>query len=464
MYSRTFDPRQKPYQPPFRNQNRGTSQSWRPRSFSPTHSFHRQSSKPYHKQKFRKGYRNFRQNQAHCATASNSDDDEQEEPYTSDVDSESSTEDAHLCFMAETLDEPLPHNVPEAAWILDTGATCNLTPNVQDLCNYIPLKKTFPIRFGNNTTRHALGVGTTNILLSDGKIVSVGKVYYVPKLAKNLMSVSQIAKSGTTVKFAEDHCVIKHLLPNGEHYRVLGPKIGKLYLLGCSKPMTEYNSIFVPPSPDYSTLLWHYRLGHWNHGAMKFVASEHLAKHFSLPRHSRLSLCEGCIFGKLTNTKYPVSHTQTTHPLQLIHSDLCGPLPIKSLTGNRYFITFIDDYTRFTMVTFLHEKSSGSVLKTFKTYHRLVENQLDLRITALQTDNGGEYTSHIFKDYCRKHGIHHRYTVAHNPQQNGLAECKNRTLMDLARSMLKVAALPPPFWEEAAATLLSSKSHLLTKY
>ncbi|MCO5613223.1 hypothetical protein L7F22_067499 [Adiantum nelumboides] len=104
------------------------------------------------------------------------------------------------------------------------------------------------------------------------------------------------------------------------------------------------------------------------------------------------------------------------------------------------------------MVTFLHEKSSGSVLKTFKTYHRLVENQPDLRITALQTDNGGEYTSHVFEDYCRKPGIHHRYTVAHNPQQNGLAERKNRTLMASARSMLKVAALPPPFWEEAVAT------------
>ncbi|MCO5582552.1 hypothetical protein L7F22_036449 [Adiantum nelumboides] len=354
--------------------------------------------------------------------------------------------------MAETLDDPLPYNVPEAAWILDTGATCNLTPNVQDLCNYTPLKKSFPIRFGNNSTRNALGVGTANTLLSDGKIVSVEKVYYVPKLAKNLISVSQIAKIGTSVKFAENHCVIKHLLPNGEHYRVLGPKIGKLYLLGCTKPKAECYSVSVPPSPDYSTLLWHYRLGHLNHGTMKIIASEHLAKHFNLPRHSRLSLCEGCIFGKLPNTKYPVSHTKTSQPLQLIHSDLCGALPVKSLIGNRYFIMYIDDYTRFTMVLFLHEKSSGSVLKTFKTYHKLVENQLNLRITTLQTDNGGEYTSHIFEDYCRKHGIHHRFTVAHNPQQNGLAECKNRTLMDSSRCMLKVADLPPPFWEEAIAT------------
>ncbi|MCO5580381.1 hypothetical protein L7F22_034248 [Adiantum nelumboides] len=390
-------------------------------------------------------------NQAHCASGSHTETESEAESCES-CNTQYSTEDAHFCCTADTFSEPLPYNVPETSWLLDSGATCNLSSNKDQLHNYKSLRRPFPVRFGNNSTRLALGVGTAHILLSDGNIVAIHDVYYVPHIVKNLISVSQIAKCGTRVEFREGYATIKHQLPNGERYRVLGTQIGKLYLLGCSSPSAECHHVPAPRNSDYTTLLWHYRLGHLNRVSMRITASKNLAKHYDLPAKSKLSLCEGCLFGKLSQQKFSTSSTATHKPLQIVHSDLCGPLPVPSLTHNHYFITFIDDFTRFTMVAFIKDKTSATVLHQFKTYQKLVENHLELSIKILQSDNGGEYTSHIFQEYCHQHGVRHHLTVPNTPQQNGLAERKNRSLMNSARSMLRVAGLPPSFWEEAVST------------
>ncbi|MCO5583425.1 hypothetical protein L7F22_037336 [Adiantum nelumboides] len=104
------------------------------------------------------------------------------------------------------------------------------------------------------------------------------------------------------------------------------------------------------------------------------------------------------------------------------------------------------------MVSFLKDKTSATFLQQFRTYQKLVENHLERSIQTLQTDNGGEYTSQAFKAYCAQQGIRHNLTVPHTPQQNGIAERKNCSLMNSARSMLRVAGLPPSFWEEAVST------------
>lgn len=471
MFSRSSSFRHRTSRPSSRVPSQSTS-SWRSR---PSSSYQRPSSSrpPFHVKKAycrkcrvyghteRNCYRNFSGKkffrQAHYVSNSPSEHESEPEdvpssPSSASQSSQASEEDAHLCFMADSITSPLPANVPESSWLLDTGATCNLTSDRRALHHYRTLKNPFPVRFGNNSRQYAVGFGTAHILLSDGNVVAIPKVYHIPQLAKNLISVSQIAKSGTRVEFEEGHAIIKHVLPSGARYRVLGPKIGQLYILGSTQISNECYFSSPTPDPDYTTLLWHYRLGHLHHGAMKTIYQHHLAKHYSLPKHSRLSLCEGCIFGKMPNKQYPTSTTSTHRPLELIHSDLCGPLPVPSLTQNLYFITFIDDYTRFTMVSFTRDKTSATILNQFKTFHRLAENQLEQPIKSLQTDNGGEYTSHAFEAYCSQYGIHHRLTVAHNPQQNGLAERKNRSLMNSARSMLRVAGLSPSFWEEAVAT------------
>ncbi|MCO5590655.1 hypothetical protein L7F22_044628 [Adiantum nelumboides] len=459
MFSRAPSSRTRNFRP---SQRKSTSKnsSWRsqPKKFSSRPPF--EIRKPYckgcrvygHSDKNcwnNKGKQKY--NQAHYASGSNTESESEAEDSES-YDSQSTTEDVHLCFSADSLSEPLPYNVHESSWLLDSGATCNLTYTKDHLTNYKPLRRPFPVCFGNKSTCLALGVSTAEILLSDGKIVAIHDVYYVPNSAKNLISVSHIATSGTRVEFGEAYATIKHQLPNGEHYRVLAAKIGKLYLLGCSLRMPECHHMMAPKKSAYSTLLWHYRLGHLNHTSMCITASKQLAKNYTLPKKSKLCLCEGCLFGKFSEQKFSTWTTATRKPLQIVHSNLCGPLPVPSLSHNHYFITFIDDFTRFSMVSFLKDKTSATVLQQFRTYQKLADNHLERSIQTLQTDNGGEYTSQAFKAYCAQQGIRHNLTVPHTPQQNGLAERKNRSLMNSARSMLRIACLPPSFWEEAIST------------
>ena len=165
---------------------------------------------------------------------------------------------------------------------------------------------------------------------------------------------------------------------------------------------------------------------------------------------TNLKICEGCILGKMPQHTFPLRQTTSSHPLQLVHSDLCGPFPTKSISGSVYFISFIDDYSKFTVITFL--KAKNQALSAFRNYLSLAENLTNQKLQSLQTDGGGEYHSKDFISFCKSQGIHHRRFVPHTPQQNGTAERKNRSLLNAARSMLHVAKLESKFLEEAIAT------------
>ena len=165
---------------------------------------------------------------------------------------------------------------------------------------------------------------------------------------------------------------------------------------------------------------------------------------------TNLKICEGCILGKMPQHPFPRRQTTSSQPLQLVHSDLCGPFPTKSISGSVYFISFIDDYSKFTVITFL--KTKNQALSAFKNYLHLAENLTNHKLKSLQTDGGGEYHSTEFINFCKSQGIHHRRSVPHTPQQNGTAERKNRSLLNAARSMLHAAKLESKFWEEAIAT------------
>ena len=134
----------------------------------------------------------------------------------------------------------------------------------------------------------------------------------------------------------------------------------------------------------------------------------------------------------------------------LIHTDVCGPMRNESFGGSRYFITFIDDYSRYSTVYILKRKSEA--LEYFKTYEKSCLTQLGYQVRSLRSDNGGEYVSQEFESYLKERGIKHETTSPHSPQQNGVAERKNRTLCEAARSMLNHAGLPTSYWAEAVST------------
>jgi transposase InsO family protein len=160
--------------------------------------------------------------------------------------------------------------------------------------------------------------------------------------------------------------------------------------------------------------------------------------------------CEVCLQGKMVRTPFPKRSDRTSELLELIHSDVCGPMRVESRSKARYFIEFIDDCSRWTVVRFLRSKSEA--IEATKEFITMVENQQGKKIRTFQTDNGGEYTSEQFDNLLKGLGITRRFTIPHNPEQNGIAERKNRTLLDMARCLMLQSGLPPSFWAEAVNT------------
>ena len=134
----------------------------------------------------------------------------------------------------------------------------------------------------------------------------------------------------------------------------------------------------------------------------------------------------------------------------MVHSDVCGKINSKSLSGAEYFLTFVDDHTRYTWVYALKQKKQ--VFEKFLEWKALVENSTGQKLKILRTDNGGEFTSTQFENFLKSEGVRHERTIVKTPEQNGVAERINRTLIETVRSMLADSKLPPKFWAEALAT------------
>ena len=149
--------------------------------------------------------------------------------------------------------------------------------------------------------------------------------------------------------------------------------------------------------------------------------------------------------GKYTKIVFMSSDSMSGF-LDLIHSDLCGPMSVVSLREFEYYVTFIDDRSRKTWIYFLKSKKSKEVLQRFQEFKALVENQTGRKIRALRSNNGGEYTSKEFDEFCRQEGIRRQLMVPYTPEQNGVAERKNRSIVGFARAMLHDQSLPLFLW------------------
>jgi len=162
-------------------------------------------------------------------------------------------------------------------------------------------------------------------------------------------------------------------------------------------------------------------------------------------------VCDMCCTGKQARNSYNATVPfNATRKLEVIHSDVCGPFEVKSVGGNSYFITFIDEFTRKLWICLLAKKSD--VFSVFKKFRLLVQNESGEKISRLRTDGGGEYTSTEFNDFCSSNDINCEVTPPYRPQHNGISERKNRTLVNMIRSMLKQKQMPHYLWGEAAAT------------
>ena len=218
--------------------------------------------------------------------------------------------------------------------------------------------------------------------------------------------------------------------------------------------MTEFAGAVSTCPLDES--LWHRRFAHLNvRDVHKLVQGDLVTGVTVKSKASMDPICEPCLAGKQHRVAVPkVALHRATQPLALVHSDVHGPLPVRSRLGYRYWITFIDDASRFWLILPLKDKSGA--FAAFKQFKAFAENQLNSKIKALRDDKGGEYMSLEWEAFCAEHGIHRQHTVRAEPHQNGVAERANRTIMEHTIALLNEAKLPGSFWWDA----LSAYAHV----
>jgi transposase InsO family protein len=282
--------------------------------------------------------------------------------------------------------------------------------------------------------------------LMDGTSVTLSDVLYISEVEGSLISVSKLAQKDVVAEFGKDKCVFRF----GGAIVMEAKRCGNVYKL---KTVGDEVCHAATTSRKEPLAVVHARLGH-----IPFKRYEQLlTTTVGVPRVTDGvpgdDVCAGCCMGKRKAEDYP-RHPQklvkSAGVLDLVHKDVMGPMQTKTPGGCTYVVTFIDNYSRHVTVHFMKAKSE--VLSKFKIFKAAMENATGKTIKRLRSDNGGEYTGRQFKAYLNHHGIKHEKTVPYTPQQNGLAERMNRSLVEMARCMMYHEDVDKKWWEEAVNT------------
>ena len=333
-------------------------------------------------------------------------------------------------------------------WWVDTGANVHVCADISLFSSY-QVARGSTVLMGNGSHASVHGVGTVDLKFTSGKIVQLKNVQHVPSIDRNLVSGSRLTRDGFKLVFESNKVVVsKHGYFIGKGY-----ECGGLFRFSlsdfCNKSVNH-----ICGSVDDEANVWHSRLCHINFGLMSRLSSMCLIPKFSIVKGSK---CHSCVQSKQPRKPHKAAEERNLAPLELLHSDLCEMNGVLTKGGKRYFMTLIDDATRFCYVYLL--KTKDEALDYFKIYKAEVENQLDRKIKRLRSDRSGEFFSNEFDLFCEEHGIIHERTPPYSPESNGIAERKNRTLTDLVNAMLDTAGLPKAWWGEALLT----SNHVLNR-
>lgn len=394
-----------------------------------------------------------------------------DEDYSADNASDHSTEEVEANITQSDQD-----------WFVDSGASSHITGSRRALTNFapaMPSTSNSSVSTANGARLAVAGQGT--VTLYNNK---VNKVLYVPGISKNLVSVGKLADHGHHVLFTRRECLVfakgnssKICMrgvrdPRNSLYRLTTSSLANYVRSRHSALAINYASPDPEPDPPGSlssalqnqpliksstqqlgstTDLWHQRLCHANYQLAHYMSSKHIVDGLPDLDLAKDRKCEICIQAKQHRKSRPKRAVKrTTKILQLLHSDLCGP--ISSDTDEKYILTITDDYSRFTWVYFLSKKSD--TFDSFRNFVTMIEKEFASSVgcVRLRTDRGGEYLSELFTLFLASKGIQRQLTVAGTPHQNGIAERKNRMLLETSRSIFLSARFPRHLRTEAVRT------------
>jgi hypothetical protein len=326
---------------------------------------------------------------------------------------------------------------------------------------------------GINGSLLAYGIGTVVLLDENDNIHELQKVMYVPGLNDLIISKHWTKRQGLTTSLDKDEEITlsaksgfsitttstqristfptaRWLKHDPNYYSKVTPIVDDLPIAYERNTRIMHISMASLPSISESQL-WHERLGHISAERLRRIGIEHAPEK-----------CDFYLLGKQTRQPFIANKDRSTWPLELVYSDICGPITPTSIGNARYFITFTDDFTRYCWTYSIPDKSSKTIFQIFKTWQSLVENQAGLTIRRLRTDQGKEYLgNHI--THLQTQGITHESNSGYSPQSNGVSERLNHTLMDMVRPMLVKSQMPSAFWAEALSTATYIRNRLPTK-
>lgn len=337
-------------------------------------------------------------------------------------------------------------------WCLDSGATSHMCCDKTKFSN-ISENKTM-IMLAADKSVESPGVGTV-ILHTENRKITMRDVLYVPSLNMNFVSISKAAKYGHHTKFENNGAVICN---NSGEIVLRAKQENNLYVY---ENKFEHNELHISQDSSWVSI-WHNRFGHLNFKNLKDLSEKKLVHGLNIKNVNIKTNCDTCNKAKICGLPFPQKAERVTKSvLELVHSDVCGPMNVNSIAGNRYVVSFIDDYTRKNFVYFMRTKNE--VFEKFKLFKNYVECQTNKKIKVLRSDNGTEYKNKQFDEFLEKCGIKRQLTVPYTPQQNGIAERANRTLIEMAKSLLIHANLPEFLWAEAVQTAAYLRNRCPTK-
>src|SRR5271163_1050069 len=337
------------------------------------------------------------------------------------------------------------------ATIIDSGATQHMFYQLDDLSDVTQNKTT--ITCANSQTLRSTHMGSIN--LTDE--LNLENVLCVPDLQHNLISVRALNKSSTDVIFKSDGTV-NISDDDNNNSKQIGHAIGDLFHLSTRQEEEAYLAEHSSRRTFDEYTLWHHRLGHPGRKVMRSMTQYALGLGNVQLADPINDICAGCARAKSHRQPFGSASNRSSDILGRVHTDLCGPMQMQSISGARYLLTFIDDATRYVTVYSIANKSD--TFNQFVDHLTLVENQSGKSLKILRSDGGGEYINSEMRNYLAEKGIRHETTVAETPQQNGVAERYNRMILELIRAIKLSANVPDELWAELAITAAYLRNRL----
>lgn len=299
------------------------------------------------------------------------------------------------------------------------------------------------ITFGDASTGIVMAKGTVRVndkfILKDVALVS--------KLKYNLLSVSQLIEENLEVSFKKHTCRV--LDASGDLVFNIS-RLGKVFKADFNHSFSSNIRCLVASESRY-LFFWHRRLGHIGFDHLVRISGTDLIRGLPKLKSEKDLVCSPCRHGKMVAAPhFPISVIITDGPGQLLHMDTVGPSRVQSVGGKWYILVIVDDYSRYSWMYFMVSKDE--VFGYFKDLFLILNNELNGAVKVIRSDNGTEFKNSLFASFCSEQGLEHQFSSPRVPQQNGVVERKNRTFVEMARTMLDEHATPRKYWAEAIST------------